>query len=150
MSVQEDNKALVRRWFDEVMSQGRIDTLDAICAECSPGFVVIKGILDPAPTGMEGLRQLVSGFREAFPDMVFKVEDQIAEGDKVTTRVTITGTHKGEVFGMPPTGKRFEVSGTSIWEIKQGLLIQEWVNFDGLGLMRQLGVMEQPREAVTA
>jgi steroid delta-isomerase-like uncharacterized protein len=150
VSVEEQNKALVRRWFDEVMGQGKIDTLDAICAECSPNFIVIKGALDPAPTGMEGLRQLVRGFREAYPDMKFTIEDQIAEGDKVVTRVTVRGTHQGEVFGIPPTGKPFEISGTSIWEVKHGLLIQEWVNWDSLGLLRQLGVMEAPREAVTA
>jgi steroid delta-isomerase-like uncharacterized protein len=150
MSVQEDNKALVRRWFDEVLSGGNIDTLNAICAECSPSFVVIKGVMDPAPTGMDGLRDLIRGFRNAYPDLTATIEDQIAEGDKVATRLTIRGTHQGEVFGIPATGKSFEVSGTSIWQVMNGLLIQEWVNWDGLGLMRQLGVMEAPREPVTA
>ena len=69
VSEQDDNKALVRRWFDEVVSAGNMDTLDAICQECHPMFAVIKGIVEPAPTGIPGLKGLISQIRQAIPDL---------------------------------------------------------------------------------
>jgi steroid delta-isomerase-like uncharacterized protein len=144
MSTEQENKALVRRWFDEVISQGNMDTLDAICAECHPQFTVIKGVMDPAPQGMEGLRGLIRLFRAAIPDLRAAIEQQVAEGDLVVTRLRMSGTQQGELFGVPPTGRHFDVAGMSMWEVKGGKLIQEWVNWDGLGMMQQLGVMEQP------
>ncbi len=149
MGVQEDNKALVRRWFDEVVSNGNLDTLDAICAACAPQFVVIKGTIGE-PQGMPGLRDLIMNFRRAFPDLQAVIEDQIAEGDKVVTRLTMKGTHRGEIMGIPATNRPFAVSGTSTWEVKDGLLIQEHVNWDALGMLQQLGVMPNPAEAVPA
>ncbi len=149
MGVQEDNKALVRRWFDEVVSNGNMDTLDAICAECAPNFVVIRGTIGE-PQGMPGLRDLIMNFRRAFPDLQAVIEDQIAEGDKVVTRLTMKGTHRGEIMGIPATNRPFSVSGTSTWEVKNGLLIQEHVNWDALGMLQQLGVMPNPAEAVPA
>ena len=69
MGAEAENKALVRRWFDEVIGSGDLDTLNAICAECQPDFVVIKGVMDPAPAGMPGLRDLIMNLRTAFPDL---------------------------------------------------------------------------------
>jgi steroid delta-isomerase-like uncharacterized protein len=149
MGVQEDNKALVRRWFDEVVSNGNLDTLDAICAACAPSFVVIKGTIGE-PQGIPGLRDLIMNFRRAYPDLQAVIEDQIAEGDKVVTRLTMKGTHRGEIMGIPATNRPFSISGTSIWEVKNGLLIQEHVNWDALGMLQQLGVMPNPAEAVPA
>jgi steroid delta-isomerase-like uncharacterized protein len=148
MSTPEENKAIVRRWFDEVISRGDMGTLDAICAECHPEFTVIKGVVEPAPKGMNGLRDLIRMFRTSIPDLQATVETQVAEGDNVVTRLIMSGTQQGELFGMPPTGKSFKVSGMSMWEVKGGMLIQEWVNWDGLGMMQQLGVIEAPAAPV--
>ena len=143
----EENKAVVRRWFDEVLSRGDMDALDSICAECHPQFAVVRGVMEPAPLGMSGLKNLITGLRSAFPDLQATVEEQIAEGDKVVTRVTIRGTQEGEIFGMPATGKSFTIPGVSIWEVRGNLLIQEWVSWDALGMMQQLGVIPVPQEA---
>ena len=146
MSTEED-KAVVRRWFDEVLSRGDLDALDSICAECHPQFAVVRGVMEPAPLGMSGLKSLITGLRSAFPDLQATVEEQIAEGDKVVTRVTIRGTQEGEFLGMPATGRSFTIPGVSIWEVRGNLLIQEWVSWDALGMMQQLGAIPVPEAA---
>ena len=143
----EENKAVVRRWFDEVLSRGDMDALDSICAECHPQFAVVRGVMEPAPLGMSSLKDLIAGLRTAFPDLQATVEEQIAEGDKVVTRVTIRGTQEGEIFGLPATGKSFTIPGVSIWEVRGNLLIQEWVSWDALGMMQQLGAIPEPQLA---
>ena len=143
----EENKAVVRRWFDEVLSRGDLDALDSICAECHPQFAVVRGVMEPAPLGMSGLKNLITGLRSAFPDLQATVEEQIAEADKVVTRVTIRGTQEGEFLGMPATGRSFTIPGVSIWEVRGNLLIQEWVSWDALGMMQQLGAIPVPEAA---
>lgn len=143
----EENKAIVRRWFDEVVSRGDLTTLDAICAHCHPQFVFTRGVVEPPPRGMSGLKDLIASLRSAFPDLQATIEDQIAEGDKVVSRVTMRGTHRGEMFGIPATGKPFSVSGVSIWEVRGGQLISEWVRWDTMGMMQQLGVLPPAGQA---
>ncbi|HXV72832.1 MAG TPA: ester cyclase [Acidimicrobiia bacterium] len=142
----EENKTLVQRWFKEVVSQGDLSTFDAICAVCHPDFEMIKGVANPAPRGIEGTKELISGLRTAFPDLTATVDEQIAEGDKVVSVVTMTGTHKGDFMGMPATGRSFTIPGVSIWEVRGGQLISEWVNWDSMAMMQQLGV-SAPTEA---
>ena len=137
----DENKAIVRRWFEEVINQGNINAVDAICAECAPSFVVIKGVAEDAPGGIDGLKGFVQSFHSAFPDLQFKIKDQIAEDNKVVSRLRIEGTHRGEFMGIPPTNKEFSVTGISIWLVGEGKLIEEWVNWDSMGMMQQLGVV---------
>ncbi|TMD54110.1 MAG: ester cyclase [Chloroflexi bacterium] len=143
----EENKAVVRRWFDEVMTQGNISTVDLICMQCHPGFTVINGIVDNPPPGMDGVKELVKLFRNAFPDMRFNIEEQIAEGNKVTTRMTIHGTHHGDFMGISASGKPVSFSAISIWEVADGKLLQERVNWDALGALQQLGAIPTPGQA---
>jgi steroid delta-isomerase-like uncharacterized protein len=91
--------------------------------------------------GLEEAKQFVAMFETAFPDISATVEDVIAEGDKVVSRVTIRGTHQGEVeeFG-PPTGRRVEVQGLSLHRIEDGKIVEEWNSWDNLSLMQQLGL----------
>ena len=137
----EQNKAIVRRWFDEVLSQGKADTIDEICVRCAPSFVVIRGVVENPPGGLEGVKELVNMLRSAFPDLNATIEDQIAEDDKVVSRMTMRGTQRGEFMGIPPSGKQFEISGISVWLLHDGQLVQEWVSWDSLGMMQQLGVI---------
>jgi len=137
----EQNKAIVRRWFDEVVSQGNIELVDEICMQCVPSFVVIQGVADPPPQGLEGVKGLIGVLRTAFPDLKFTIEGPIAEGDQVATRLTVRGTHLGEFMGIPATGKQMAVSGVSIWRLADGKLVNEWVNWDSLAMMQQLGVV---------
>ena len=92
--------------------------------------------------GVEGTRRFTEMYRNAFPDIQMSVEDMIAEGDKVVTRWTVRATHQGELMGIPPSGKRVEVTGISIDRIEGGKFLETWCNYDALGIMQQLGVMD--------
>lgn len=83
-------------------------------------------------------------FRTAFPDLYGTIEDLIAEGDKVVTRITYRGTHQGEFMGIPPTGRPVTMTFTGINRIAGGKIAEGWVNFDALGMMQQLGVIPTP------
>ena len=138
----EDNKALVRRFVDEVQSGGNTDLIDEIC---SPEFVNHS-----APPGLpadcEGIKIVTAMFRGAFPDSYFSVEDMIAEGDEVVTRKTFHGTHEGEFMGIPPSGRTVNVSLIDVVRISEGRVVEHWSVGDNLGMMQQLGVILQPGE----
>ena len=138
-----DNKALVRRFVDEVQSGGNIDLIDEIC---SPEFVNHSpppGI----PADCEGIKILTAMFRGAFPDSYFTVEDMVAEGDKVATRKTFHGTHEGEFMGMPPSGRAVSMGLIDIVRIYDGRVVEHWAMGDSLGLMQQLGVIPRPGQS---
>ena len=136
MSAQ-DNKALVRRFVDEVQSGGNISLIDEIC---SPEFVnhsAPPGI----PADREGIKIITAMFRRAFPDSYFTVEDMVAEGDKVATRKTFHGTHGGEFMGIPPSGRGVSMGLIDIVRISDGRVVDHWSMGDTLGMMQQLGVI---------
>ncbi len=135
----EENKALSRRFIEEVWNQGKLAVIDELVA---PNYV------DHDPTGPihgpEGMKQFVSMYLAAYPDTHFTIEDQIAERDTVVTRWTARGTHKGPLMGIPPTGKQVTVTGISIDRVVNGKLVEDWSNYDALGMMQQLGVVPAP------
>jgi len=135
--MSEENKTLVRRITDEIWNQGTLDVADEIIDASYVGH----GFGVELPPGPEGYKQFVSIYRTAFPDLQFTTEDQVAEGDKVVTRWTARGTHKGELMGIPATGKQIVVTGIDIFRISSGKVVEEWVNWDALGVMQQLGVV---------
>jgi len=92
-------------------------------------------------TGPQSYKQFVEMYRAAFPDVRFTIHDQIADGDKLVTRYTATGTHKGELMGIAPTGKRANVTGISIDRYQSGKLVESWANYDTLGMFQQLGIV---------
>ena len=136
----EDNKLLVRRLFEEVLNQRNLALIDEFF---SPNHV------EHASTGpvhgTEGMKQYYMIYLTAFPDAHYTVEDQIAEGDKVVTRWTARGTHKGELMGIPATGKQGTVTGIGIVRFEGGKLVEAWTEFDALGMMQQLGVVPAMR-----
>ena len=140
----EVNKALERRVFEEIWNQGLLDVADEIFA---PDAILHLGT-DDIP-GPEGFKQYVAGYRAAFPDIHWTVEDQIAEGDMVVTRLTGTGTHQGELMGIPPTGLQATATAIATVRIAQGKIHQSWSSWDALGLMQQLGVMPPTRADYT-
>ena len=89
--------------------------------------------------GVSALAQFVREFRDAFPDFQDTIDDQVAEGDKVVTRFTSTGTHKGVLMGLEPTNKRATWMGIAIDRIEDGKIVEEWVSWDLFGMMQQLG-----------
>jgi steroid delta-isomerase-like uncharacterized protein len=130
--VAEENKALVRRWFEDLFNAGDLTVADEITAQDSVNH---DPILDDLPRGPEGDKQVVSLYRGAFPDANITVEEQIAEGDEVVIRWTGRGTHQGELMGVPPSGNRVEVSGITIDRVSGGKIAETWANYDALGMM---------------
>jgi steroid delta-isomerase-like uncharacterized protein len=96
--------------------------------------------------GLEAYRQFISMYVTAFPDLHFMVEDLIAEGDRVVARYTGQGTHQGDLMGIPPTGKQITVTNILITRIANGKIVEQWLNFDALGMLQQLGVVPAPEE----
>ena len=134
--MSEQNKAIARRIFDEVASKGNLEVIDELV---SPNHVYHS---DPELSGIEGQKKLVTRYRTAFPDLVLSVQDQIAEGDKVVTRFTAQGTHRGDLMGTPPTGKQVTATAISIMRFVDNKVVEEWELVDEMGMMRQLGLIE--------
>ena len=145
----EQNKASSRRFLEEAANKGNLDLIDEI-ADANCVTHQADGVGNDL-RGREALKQLVKMYKVAFPDLRFTVEDQVAEGDKVVTRWSSEGTHKGELMGIPPTGKHAaHVTGISIDRYSGGKFVEGWTNWDTLGLMQKLGVIPalgQPAEA---
>jgi predicted ester cyclase len=146
MSAQE-NKAIVRRVYEEAISQNKPEVFDEIM---SADIVDHAPFPDQAP-GLEGFKGAFATVLSAFPDYHSTVEDQIAEGDKVVTRFSSEGTHQGEFLGIAPTGNRVRVTGIDIDRLVEGKIVEHWSEADLLGMMTQLGVIpESSQEEETA
>src|SRR5215207_3996021 len=137
MSVEE-NKALARRVLEEMFNKGNLDVADELLA---PDYVDHDPAMPEDIHGPEGFKEYVGAYRSAFSDLHVEIEDQIAEGDKVVTRWTGTGTHDGELAGIPPTSNRVRFPGMEIVRISEGKLVEGWEGYDMMNLMRELGVM---------
>lgn len=143
MSVDR-NKALARRVFDEIWSQGKLDVADEIL---TPDFVGRPAGLGEPFTGPEGAKEFIGRLREAFPDMTFTVETMIAQGDQVATRWTGTGTHDGKLMGFEPTGRQVAVGGMTFLRFEDGAIVEGWTQPDALGLLEQIGAVPSPARA---
>lgn len=130
----EENKALVLRWFAQLDLRNL-----AIIDELLPiDYVDHNTPLPDMPAGRDGVRCASLALAAAFPDAVHTIEDQMAEGDKVMTRLTVRATFLGEILGFQPTGKEVEVSGVAVHRIASGQLVEHWAHTDMAGFMRQL------------
>ena len=137
---ESENKAVIERFTNDVLNQGRLETADEIVAE---NFVE----LDPLPgqkQGREGLKEIVAMLRSAFPDMHWIIEETIASGEMVVSRFHWTGTHRGAFMGMPATGKSVKVKGVVIDRIVGGRMSESRILMDDLGMMQQLGILPTP------
>lgn len=143
MSV-ETNKAIARRWNEDLFNV--IAAVDVAEEFVSPDFLDHSG--PPwQPPGLAGAKWIAQVFRQAFPDLHSKVDDIVAEGDRVVVRWSGGGTHEGELFGIPPTGKEIRAAGIHIFRIANGKIVEHWGNSDDLGMMQQLGVIPGPAAA---
>jgi steroid delta-isomerase-like uncharacterized protein len=138
----EQNKAVVHRFIEEVINKGNLAVIDELLA---PTYIYHAPSMEVS--GPDGMKQLFTMLRTAFPDWYETTEDLIAEDDKVVFHVTGHGTHTGEFMGIPPTGKQVTMTGIDIVRIEGGKLVEHWANFDQLGLMQQLGVVPAPEQA---
>lgn len=134
--MSEEDKAIVRRVIEQGTNAKDLSVFDELV---SASFVDHEA--GPEPGGPEGEKRLVEMITFAFPDWRWSIEDQIAEGDKVVTRYTARGTHRGEFMGIAPTGEQVEVPGINIVRIEGGKIVESWGNSDQLGMMRRLGAV---------
>jgi steroid delta-isomerase-like uncharacterized protein len=137
---ESQNIAVIGRFLEEVVNQGRLEVADQIVEE---KFVE----LDPLPgqrDGREGLKEVIAMLRSAFPDMHWVVDETIASGDKVVTRFTWTGTHRGNFMGIPATGRPVKVKGVVIDRLSAGMMSDSRILMDNVAMLQQLGVMPAP------
>jgi len=131
---------VVRRFFEVAFSEGDLDLIDDLVADDAVGY-------DPAQPepirGAEGMKELVTMYRSAFPDLAFEVHETLRDGDLVAVRWTSTGTHDGELMGIEPTGKEVTVEGIEIDRVEDGKIVESRVSWDALGLLRQLGAVPE-------
>ena len=136
----ELNKMNFKRLYEDIFNQGHLDAADELIAldiiehQAQPG-------VDPAAQGRELVKQIARFYHAAFPDLNISIENMIADGDRVAGRVTITGTHRGELMGIPPTGKHVQFGSIDIIRYENGLAVEHWGETDGMGLMQQLGAV---------
>jgi predicted ester cyclase len=141
--VSEENKQLVRDFFEEVWNNQNLDYLDEIY---SPDFVLHALWQNTAAggsieaTGIEPAKNVIGGWLSGFPDITVTIEDQIAEGDKVLSRHTSHGTHTNAFMGMPPTGREATITGMTITRVSGGKIVEAWTSWDALGMFEQLGL----------
>jgi steroid delta-isomerase-like uncharacterized protein len=137
---------LSRRIFEDVWNRKNLSAIDDLIA----ADYVHHDPNSPAANGIHGYKQFVNHYMSAFPDAHFTIHDAFTQGQNTdvqneVTRWTVVGTHKGELAGIPRTGRRFSVTGISIARVANGKIIESWNNWDALGMMQQLGVV--PAEA---
>jgi steroid delta-isomerase-like uncharacterized protein len=137
----EQNKAAMRKRVDEIFNKGNVD---AVAEYLAPDFVEHEVLPPGVPEGAEGLKVLTTMLRTAFPDLHAKIDDVIAEGDKVVLNMTWSGTQKGEFMGIPPTGKPVSIEVIDIIRLKDGKGVEHWGLMDNMGMMQQLGVVPAP------
>jgi steroid delta-isomerase-like uncharacterized protein len=145
--MSEQNKAIVRRLFEEVWNKGNLSVADELF---TPNYTHHDPSTPDVGPGPESEKKRATLYRTAFPDLRLTIEDIIAEGDAVMARWSCRGTHKGDLSGIAPTGKQFTISGVSIARLANGKMVEGWINWDALGLMQQLGVVAETAKTKAA
>ena len=138
-----DNKALMRRFYQEVVNERRFDAMDDFVAEDVVDHEVPPGF----PAGRDGVKAYIGAFVEAVPDLQIEVHQLFGEGDLAAGRATWSGTQEGELPGIPATGKRFSIDSIDIVRFEDGRAVEHWGVTDNLGLLTQLGVIPEPAAA---
>jgi steroid delta-isomerase-like uncharacterized protein len=138
--MSEENKALIRRWFEEVWNKKRVEAIDEMFAADG----VAHGLNDDPKVSMKGVadfKPFHAAFCNAFPDIKVVVEDVIAEGDKIAARCSVYGKHTGDGLGIAASNAPVEFTGMVIARIKDGKFVEAWNNFDFLTMNKQIGVI---------
>jgi steroid delta-isomerase-like uncharacterized protein len=138
----QENKQFMQRFIEEVINQKNVQAIDELVIEDFVEHIPFPG----QGPGREGLRYAVAIMLSAFPDTHWTVDEQIAEGEKVVTRFTMSGTHQGDFLGIPPTGRLIQVWGIVIDVVREGKFAESRIIMDMPGLMQQLGVFPPPGE----
>jgi steroid delta-isomerase-like uncharacterized protein len=136
----ERNKDVIRRFFDEMWNPWNFAKADELLAP----EIVFQGTLGNELRGRDAFRTYMRKVRSAFPDFHNSIVEITAEDDRVVARSFYRGTHRGEIFGLAPTGKAISYAGAAFFRIRDGQVIEGWVLGDLLGLLRQLGARSLP------
>lgn len=139
MSIEE-NKAIVRRFYDALLNEKSLDRLDEFVAQDYIDHAALPG---QAP-GLEGAKQRWAMWLTAVPDLRSTINDMFGEGDRVLARWTGEGTHQGRLLGIPPSGRHLRFGGMSIFRVAEGKVAEQWEELDKVNLMQQLGVLPEP------
>ena len=134
----ETNKALMRRWFEEVWNKGRAEAVTEMMSEDCVNHG-LSGDADNPLRGASGFLPFHTQFREAFPHIEVVVEDVLAEGDKVAARCSVKGKHEGDSLGFKATEAMVDFDGIVIARVKDGMYVESWNSFDFAKMYRQLG-----------
>jgi predicted ester cyclase len=140
VSRTEENKALFRRTYEELLNRGDLSVADELVSadfinhEAPPG----------RNRGPESMRGLATMLRTAFPDLRFTIEELVAEGEVVAGRLTMSGTHEGPLMGMPPTGRSVRQNHMHFVRFREGKAVEHWGVRDDVGMMQQMGVIPEP------
>lgn len=137
-----DAKQIVKRLFEEPW-KGNLDVIDEHIA---PGYIGHDPSEPEGIRGPAGFRAFVQKYLTAFPGGQITVDDQILEGDKIATRWTGRGTHKGEIAGIAPTGKQITVTGLTISRLDGDMVVEDWTTWDALGMLIQIGAIPAPAQ----
>ena len=135
MSVEETNMAAIRLWLEEGWSKGNVDVADQMIA---PVFNVHGAGGQVIPSGPEGAKELVRTWRKAMPDGVMTIDDMFAENDLVVIRMTWRGTHLGDFYGIPASGKQITCTSIGIDRLENGKVVEGWGELDMLGMMKTM------------
>ena len=138
--ISDENKTLMRRWFEEVWNRGRAEAIDELFAEDGVAHG-LEGTAGGELRGPADFRAFHQRFRESFPDIEVVVEDLIAEGDKVAALCTVRGRHRGDTLGFAATEQAVEFTGMTLVRVRDGQIIEAWNNFDFMSMFQQLGAL---------
>ena len=134
----EENKAVVRRYAEQVWNAGDLTAVEEFIA---PAYIRHDPGLPMEVRGPDGVRAVISAYRTAFPDLHLILDDTLADGDKVVLRLTVRGTHQGDLMGIPPSGHAVAITAIEIFRLDGGKIVEQWVAVDNLGLLRQIGAL---------
>lgn len=134
--MSEQNKAVAKRFYEEVFNKQNVNAIDDVCAS---NFVDHSAMPGQAP-GAQGLKQIFGMYLKAFPDIHVKIKEMIAERDLVVTRFSGEATHKGELFGTPATGKKIKFNGIDIIRVANGRAAEAWHQGDDMIALMQIGI----------
>ena len=138
--MSDENKALIRRCFEQVWNKGREEAIDEMFAEDG----IAHGLADEGGETMRGptgFKPFFQKFRAAFPDIEVVVEDTVTEGDKVAARCTVRGKHQSDSLGFAATQQPMEITGITIVRVRDGKIVEAWNNFDFMSMFKQLGAL---------
>lgn len=135
MQMSNDNLAFIRKMEEDLFNRRDPTAVD----RCVSPAYTLRTAGEGAPSGREAVRAYIAAYLDGFPDLHISIDQLLAVGDKVVGVFTFTGTHKGELFGVTPTGKSISVRQIAIYRLENGQVVDEWEISDQLGLMQQIG-----------